>query len=228
MRARQLIAVVAGVLVCLLCARLGLWQTHRAAFKASLQQAFDAAGAPAAVTEAGQIGPWRRVQLQGRWLDAHSVFLDNRVRDHQAGFEVLTPLQLANGGGVVIVDRGWVAGTGDRARLPAVPAAPGGRTVTGLAQEPAHGFSLGESAHEPRVWQRVDLDRFARQLGQPVAPVLVRQEGGADDGLVRDWPRPDFGIDTHRGYALQWFSFAALAALLTAWFGWKAWRGRRT
>jgi surfeit locus 1 family protein len=228
MRTRQVVAVIAGVLLCALCTRLGIWQLHRAADKADMQRTFDAAGVPETATRAGHIAPWQRVRLQGQWLTAQTVFLDNRVRDHQAGFDVLTPLQLVDDGGIVIVDRGWVAGTGHRAQLPALMPVAGVRVITGLAQEPAHGFSLGESAQEPRVWQRIDLARFARQIGQPVAPVVVRQEEGPDEGLVRDWPRPDFGIDTHRGYALQWFSFAALAAVLTIWFGSKAWRGRRT
>jgi cytochrome oxidase assembly protein ShyY1 len=39
-----------------------------------------------------------------------------------------------------------------------------------------------------------------------------------DDGLVRAWPAPDFGIDTHRIYMVQWYAFALLATLLWLWF----------
>ena len=35
-----------------------------------------------------------------------------------------------------------------------------------------------------------------------------------DDGLVRDWPAPDFGVDKHRIYMVQWYSFAGLAIAL--------------
>jgi hypothetical protein len=31
-----------------------------------------------------------------------------------------------------------------------------------------------------------------------------------------DWERPDAGVDRNRGYALQWYSFALLAAILYA------------
>ena len=39
-----------------------------------------------------------------------------------------------------------------------------------------------------------------------------------DDGLLRDWPAPDFGIETHRIYMVQWYAFALLAAGLWLWF----------
>jgi len=32
--------------------------------------------------------------------------------------------------------------------------------------------------------------------------------------LLREWPRPDAGVDMHKSYALQWYSLAALAVVL--------------
>jgi cytochrome oxidase assembly protein ShyY1 len=32
--------------------------------------------------------------------------------------------------------------------------------------------------------------------------------------LVREWDRPDFGIDRHRGYAFQWYALAGLTGVL--------------
>jgi len=36
----------------------------------------------------------------------------------------------------------------------------------------------------------------------------------SDDGLVRDWPAPDFGIEKHQIYMVQWYAFAVLAIVL--------------
>jgi len=49
-----------------------------------------------------------------------------------------------------------------------------------------------------------------------VLPVVIEQTAPPvpDDGLVRAWPAPDFGIDKHRIYMVQWYAFAALAAAL--------------
>ena len=45
-------------------------------------------------------------------------------------------------------------------------------------------------------------------------PVVLEHtsEGEGDHrNLNRDWPLPPTDSDTNRGYALQWFSFAAIA-----------------
>mgnify|MGYP000476319038 CR=1 FL=1 len=42
---------------------------------------------------------------------------------------------------------------------------------------------------------------------------------GAPDRLVRNWPAPDFGIEKHRIYMVQWYAFALLAAGLSLMFG---------
>ena len=39
-----------------------------------------------------------------------------------------------------------------------------------------------------------------------------------DDGLARDWPAPATGVETHHGYAFQWFALSALITGLYVWF----------
>ena len=48
--------------------------------------------------------------------------------------------------------------------------------------------------------QNLDPARFAAATGLDVLPVVVEATEAPipDDGLVRAWPAPDFGIDTHR------------------------------
>ena len=57
-------------------------------------------------------------------------------------------------------------------------------------------------------------------LAQTVLHIEQSPEGAPADGLVRAWPAPDTGIDTHRIYMVQWYSFAVLAVGLWAWFHW--------
>jgi surfeit locus 1 family protein len=54
----------------------------------------------------------------------------------------------------------------------------------------------------------------------------VQQTSDMQDGLARRWSRPASGVDTHRGYAFQWYALSALIALLTLYFGGRAWRAR--
>jgi len=85
-------------------------------------------------------------------------------------------------------------------------------------------FSLADRPGDNGLWQYLDLDAYAKAYGLTVAARIVEETDTASDGLVRDWPRPDLGVDRHRGYAVQWFGLATLAAGLCGWFGWKRWR----
>jgi surfeit locus 1 family protein len=61
----------------------------------------------------------RRAVLQGEWLPAHTVFLDNRQMNGVPGFYVLTPLRLQGRNDVVLVQRGWVQRNFARRERPA-------------------------------------------------------------------------------------------------------------
>ena len=60
-----------------------------------------------------------------------------------------------------------------------------------------------------------------KHLLAALAPFFVEQRSALDDGLLRDWPRPDSGVEKHEAYALQWYSLAALAVVLAAVFSFK-------
>ena len=64
------------------------------------------------------------------------------------------------------------------------------------------------------------LARFASATGLPVPPIVIEQTGpiNADDVLVRNWVAPDFGIERHRIYMVQWYLFAATSAGLWLYF----------
>jgi cytochrome oxidase assembly protein ShyY1 len=64
------------------------------------------------------------------------------------------------------------------------------------------------------VRENLVVSREEKRLGLSLQPFVIEQTSDAGDGLVRAWERPDTGVDRHRSYALQWYSFAALAAVL--------------
>jgi cytochrome oxidase assembly protein ShyY1 len=55
---------------------------------------------------------------------------------------------------------------------------------------------------------------FAAESGLALQPLVIQQENDTGDGLARNWPRPDLGVEKHELYALQWYSLAALAIAL--------------
>jgi surfeit locus 1 family protein len=64
------------------------------------------------------------------------------------------------------------------------------------------------------VRQNIDVDAFASETGLRLLPIVIQQDSPADDGLLREWPRPDAGAEKHASYALQWYSLAVLAVVL--------------
>ena len=205
----------------------GNWQGRRMHEKERLRAQYDAAAraAPAPLPGLAGVAEWdawryRPVRLEGTFDAARGIFIDNRVHGGRAGYHVVTPFALADGR-VVLVNRGWVAQGPTRAELPSVPSPEGRVVVAGRVNIPAVGY-LELARHEPvgRLWQNLDPARFAAASGIPVLPIVVEEtapDSGAA-GLVRAWPAPDFGVDKHRGYRLQWYALAALTAALLVFF----------
>ncbi|WP_230411854.1 SURF1 family protein [Denitromonas iodatirespirans] len=224
MRVKDVVPYLVGVLVCVLTVQLGLWQTRRAEEKLALGERMAAeAEAPMTVLAAAP-EEWQAVRLTGHWLTAGSIYLDNRVHHGQPGYQLLTPLQTEDGRRV-LVKRGWLAAGRDRTVLPSVRTPEGEVFVSGRVRRPeAKPYSLADTPSEGARWQYLDLAAYRAQTGIAVADVVVEQTDPSSDGLIRDWPRPDLGVDRHRGYAVQWFGLAALSAGLCGWFGWRRWR----
>jgi len=234
-RALPTVATIAAVLIFVVA---GHWQQRRMHEKESLRARYDAAAAlsPLALAELPPAADWaalryREVTAAGEFDARRQILLDNRVRDGRAGYDVITPLVQADGR-TVLVDRGWVAQGATRAELPPV-APPAGRvTVRGRIALPAtNPFQSTKDLANGPVWQRVDPARFAAATGMTVLPVLVEASEastpGSNDGLVRDHAAPDFGVEKHAIYMVQWYAFAALAIVLWAIFHLRGSRPRR-
>jgi len=152
---------------------------------------------------------WRRVTVRGRFEPRYAVFLDNRVHQGVPGYHVIMPLAMGGGRRYVLVNRGWIAGTGERARLPSVRTPVGPVEVSGIAVVPSHRFfELSSQVSEGRVWQNLTLDRYRKAVPIPLQPIVIQQQSPLDDGLIREWSPPDLGVNTHYAYAVQWFALA--------------------
>jgi cytochrome oxidase assembly protein ShyY1 len=193
---------------------LGNWQTRRAAEKIALGEALAATlrqpplAIGAAPLEAKSLVN-RHVEATGVFAAERTVYLDNRNRGGRPGYEVVTPLMLAPAIGV-LVQRGWVArGAREKVRTPA-----GTQRVEGIAlARLPHAFAVSNE-ERGEVRQNLDIGAYGRETGLALQPFVIQQRNDTGDGLVRDWPQPDLGVDTHRAYALQWYSLAALSAVL--------------
>jgi surfeit locus 1 family protein len=160
----------------------------------------------------------RRVEAHGEFVPQAMVLLDNRIHAGVAGYHVLMPLRISGSSMHVLVNRGWVAAGPDRNRLPQIRTPSSAITITGVAVVPGRYLELAKTDESGVVWQNLTIERFARHKGLAVQPVVIEQADGPDDALVRAWPRPDFGVATHYGYAVQWLSFCGLIVFLYGYF----------
>ena len=211
------LAALAGVIATL---ALGNWQLGRGHEKAVLAQRIDTAShdAPIGLTGAEVRADdvvWRRVEASGRFEPKYAVLIDNRIVRGAVGYYVVMPLKIEGSERYVLVNRGWVAGTGSRDTLPqiATPAQP--VRITGLATAPSKRYlELSTKTVEGNVWQNLTLERYRATVPIALQPVVIQQESKLDDGLVREWSAPDLGIDKHYAYAFQWFVMAAAIVII--------------
>jgi surfeit locus 1 family protein len=226
-RLRRVLVAMAALIAVAATVSLGRWQLDRAAQKEALAQSIRTQGSKAALAASDLLATTdrtglvhRSVRLQGQWLAERTVYLDNRQMHGRVGFFVLTPLQLADSPAVVLVQRGWVPRNfEDRAALPVVQTPGGPVVVEGrMAPPPSKLYEPGPSA-TGAIRQNLDLAQFQQETGLPLLQDLsVVQTGAASEGLLREWPEINLGVDKHYGYAAQWFALAALIVVLYAWF----------
>jgi len=248
-RLRQALVLVAAVLAVWLTVSLGCWQLHRADEKLGRQAAVAERDALPALdnaalhcdAQADALLLNRRVVLQGQWLPQHTWLLDNRAMDGQAGFYVVTAMQVKGPGPcadqLLLVQRGWVPRNAqDRTQVPPFSTPVGPVQLVGRLQpELSRSYSLGAdlalpAASSPRIVQNIDFAGLPALVGRAVAPTVVLQlqpetspagrafPDASGFPLRRDWPVPASDVGKHHAYAVQWFALAALITGLYVWF----------
>ena len=198
-------------------ALLGRWQLDRAEEKRALAAAFSAAGPAVELpADSGSLPRYQRVIARGRYDSGHQFLLDNRVHEGRAGVQVLTPL-LLDGGGAVLVNRGWQPFGRTRQDLPDVAVGEGPRRVAGKIDELTQaGIRLPAAASGtwPRLVNYPDMSELETQSGSRFQPRVILLDAAEPDGYVRDWRLHGTASDRNVGYAIQWFAFAATAAAI--------------
>jgi len=203
---------------CVAFIALGNWQSRRADTKRALARELDAATRAAPLELApGALDPTalvhRHVVARGSFVPEGTVLLANRLRHGRTGYEVVTPLRLGDSTRHVLVNRGWVA-------APASPGAIAASTpvgvlaIDGVALERLPRALETAAPSKGAIRQNLDIAAFAAETGLALEPLVIEQRSDTGDGLARDWPRADLGIEKNESYALQWYTFAALAIVL--------------
>lgn len=150
-----------------------------------------------------------RVQLSGE-LQAEKVFLwDNRVVSGKVGYEVIVPLK--TGAETVLVNLGWIQGTGYRDQLPGI-LVPEFSQFEGISWEPQDNKFIASETLSDKTWpvviQQVNIKQIGELLGEEPAPFAVALELPESTGFVNNHKPVVMPPEKHIAYAVQWFGLA--------------------
>lgn len=246
MTRRNLVALLLALAAAAVCIRLGLWQLDRHRQRVA-RNAIAAARLDAEPVSVAQLPPgadsarYRRVRVTGRWDHEHGLVLMNRARQGSPGVNLLTPLRPLDGSPAVLVNRGWVyspdAATVDEPRWREPQGDSATATVEGYVVDIPTAARDPRSSATPRRWSALDLPRLRAAIPYEISPWYVVALGDETRGDVERstgtvapvrLDRPELGAGPHRSYAVQWFSFAAIAVVGVAALIWQdTRRGRR-
>ncbi|MBM2623561.1 SURF1 family protein [Actinoplanes sp. LDG1-06] len=241
---RWLAAAALAVAAALVMVLLGNWQLRRYEERSAINDRIDAADSVAAVpltstlsrpTVSGAAGgapgkdlAWTKVTVTGTYDPTHEIQARGRTVDGDVGFEIVTPLVLADGT-AVLVDRGWVpAPPGGALAPPVVPPAPTGEvTVVGQIHLSESRPAPVEQRNGRLDTRRISLSRLAPEMPYPVygAYVLLTSQTPPGDAAFRQIPIDHEDSWQNGGYAVQWWLFALMALAAYVYYARKEARG---
>lgn len=215
-------------------ARLGFWQLdrleQRRAFNAQVQAQIsapeldlNASIAPASLADM----EYRTVVVRGEYDPSGEILLRNQVSDTQPGFHLLTPLRITGTDQAVLVNRGFIPLDQDQPAERTAYAQNGPVTVRGILRQPhiPRYFGVPDPTLAPGqtrldAWYAINLPRIQQQVAYPLLPVYIEAAPGSTQAAapapaypIAAASLPDLTEGSHLGYAVQWFSFAAVLAL---------------
>lgn len=194
---------------------LGNWQLDRLATKRALiaerraalaQPPLDLARLPGG---AG-VTAYRRVTVTGRFLHEKELLIGPRPRDGRAGWHVVTPLERADGG-IVLVDRGWVPNEMKDPRTRAVGQIGGAVRLIGFLRSAGRrGSFVPDNDPVKDEWHWIDPAAMAAHLGlDRVAPYwIARARDGQQEAGPVGVDRVAMPPNNHLGYAVTWYALA--------------------
>ncbi|MCC3762975.1 SURF1 family protein [Glycomyces sp. TRM65418] len=211
---RWLGLTLAGVVVMVVCALLSQWQWGRAVERAAANDVIAENRDPVpldATLPAGEAlrdeDRWTLVEAVGVYDTEHEIVLRAQTNNGVNGFEIVTPLVLADGT-AILVDRGFIASE-STGHVPDYPAAPSGEVgVTGRVyeyEESGGGVTEVDGHLEAR---RLSDDLLGPHLDHELRSAWIADVEPAE-GLTA-LETPSFKDWQNYSYAVQWALFAAM------------------
>jgi surfeit locus 1 family protein len=225
LRARDWGFVALIIAVAVVTFRLGFWQLSRySERKTRNEEIVERLDKPPLDLNVVEKPPeeleYRRVRVEGEFDSEHEILLKNRARQGQPGFHLITPLLISQDR-AVLVDRGWIPLVDGEKSERGVYQETNHVLIEGIARlsqsEPSWGFladpvpEVGDSPLE--TWRLLYIEGIQGQIPYPLLPIYIAQTNNpASEGPIPE-PEIDLSEGSHLGYAIQWFSFTAVAVI---------------
>lgn len=153
---------------------------------------------------------FRAVAITGQFDHDHEFYLVNRSLNGNPGMHILTPLVRSDGGGAVLINRGWVPFDRVEPASRAEGQIAGEVTVTGIIRFPkGQGMFTPDNDVAKNNWFFIDLAQMATQSDQQFENFYV-MSGERD--IPGNYPvGAQWTLDVrnnHLQYALTWFGLA--------------------
>jgi cytochrome oxidase assembly protein ShyY1 len=187
----------------------GLWQLSRLEERRDRNREIVAAAAAPVLPLELPMAEYTKVRASGVWIDDAEVSLPLQTRAGEAGVHLLTPLSTDSG--IFLVDRGWVPldAVGD------FPRATGTADVIATVRLPRSGSATGGSEGGRPSISRRDPEAVSAMTGLSLEGIvleLISETPATDPAPLPPVPAP-VGEGNHLLYAIQWFSFIAIAVI---------------
>lgn len=207
---------------------LGWWQVQQLQWKTELIQEMEIRGSAPAIPLpndpriAAEDLMFRTVTVAGHYMHEAEMHLLNQVRGGVPGIKIITPLVRADGGGTLLVNRGWAPMDWPGTPIVDNDGEPVEVEVTGIVRQPMPpGWLTPRNEPGKNDWYYIDLAGMAAAAG--VLPITDYYIFATGEKNLTDAPAPWLAPDpnewrmdlpnNHLIYAITWFALAG--ALLT-------------
>ena len=202
---------------------LGFWQLDRAEEKQRILNHYNMnqQAAPATIAD---LSAQADLQYRGAWLEgeldsSRRLILDNRVKSGRPGYEILEPLTIDGFEQKILVNRGWVPASMDRAVLPEVEVMQGQIQLRGYFYQSLDGYRLDDGIGLVAGWPArvgwVSANRANSLFGEAFLPYQLRLDQDSPAALQTGWSTVSVQPAKHTGYAVQWFAMALVLIVRT-------------
>jgi len=166
-------------------------------------------------TKTANEAEWLNVFTSGEYLDQQTVNAVNRSQGGFSGVDPLTPMRVAGGNQLVLVNRGFIAQSAQNQE--SAPAPVGTVEILGRVRVSEVRKTGGLSDPSDGVLKEViniDLNRLGQQIQDLNTEIFIEvlKSNPADSMLLVPIADPILSSGSHLSYTAQWFIFSVFVA----------------